>query len=92
MPDPQPAINAPQTRAAIFLVLALKPGAADAERVRSICGDLDKLIRAVSARDGSGNLSCVVSFGSAAWDQLFGEPRPAGLHVFRELRGELPWD
>ena len=57
MPDPQPAINAPQTRAAIFLVLALKPGAADAARVRSVFGDLDKLIRAVSARDSSGDLS-----------------------------------
>jgi putative iron-dependent peroxidase len=86
MPDPQPAINAPQTRAAIFLVLALKAGAADAEHVRSTCGDLDKLVRAVSARDSSANLSCVVGFGSAAWDQLFGEPRPAGLRPFRELR------
>jgi putative iron-dependent peroxidase len=87
MPDPQLAINAPQTRAAIFLVLALEPGAADTQSVRSTCGDLDKLIRAVSARDSSGNLSCVVGFGSAAWDRLFGEPRPAGLHAFRELRG-----
>ncbi len=41
---------------------------------------------AVGARDIEGNLSCAVGFGSAAWDRLFGAPRPADLHSFRELR------
>ena len=27
-----------------------------------------------------------MAFGSDAWDQLFGSPRPAELHVFREIR------
>jgi putative iron-dependent peroxidase len=27
-----------------------------------------------------------MAFGSAAWDRLFGEPRPAELHPFREIR------
>jgi putative iron-dependent peroxidase len=27
-----------------------------------------------------------MGFGSAAWDRLFGRPRPAGLHPFREFR------
>src|SRR5450755_3499853 len=31
--------------------------------------------------------SCVMSFGSAAWDRLFGPPRPAELHPFREIIG-----
>ena len=55
-PAPQPAINAPQTRDAIFLVLALAPGAAAVERARHVCGQLDALIRAVAARDTQGNL------------------------------------
>jgi porphyrinogen peroxidase len=29
----------------------------------------------------------VVGIGSDLWDRLFGAPRPAGLHPFRELRG-----
>ncbi len=33
----------------------------------------------------SGNLSCVCGFGSEAWDSLFGQPRPALLHPFREF-------
>jgi porphyrinogen peroxidase len=29
-----------------------------------------------------------MGIGSNAWDQLFGQPRPALLHPFREIRGE----
>ena len=32
-------------------------------------------------------LSLVVGIGSDAWERLFGAPRPAGLHPFKELRG-----
>src|SRR5689334_6778519 len=81
----QPAVNGAQTRDAIFLVLTIKPGPTHAARVRSVCGDLPKLIRAVGARDINGNLSCGVGFGSAAWDELFGPPRPKDLHPFHEL-------
>jgi putative iron-dependent peroxidase len=31
-------------------------------------------------------LSCVLGIGSDAWDRLFGQPRPAQLHPFREIR------
>jgi porphyrinogen peroxidase len=54
--------------------------------LRSFCGDLAALLRAVEFRDLEGGLSCVVGFGSDAWDRLFGPPRPAELHVFREIR------
>ena len=40
MPDPQPAINLPQTRLAIFLVYGVKVGPAHAARVRRVCGNL----------------------------------------------------
>src|SRR6516165_5020085 len=86
MSDPQPAVNAPQTRDAIFLVLALGQGTAAVERARMVCGQLDGLVRAVAARDIQGNLSCAAAFGSDVWDRLFGQPRPAELHPFRELR------
>jgi putative iron-dependent peroxidase len=73
------------TRAAIFLVVTIKPDAESCATVRSLCGELPKLLRAVGFRDLEGNLSCVIGFGSAAWDRLFGEPRPAELHPFREI-------
>jgi putative iron-dependent peroxidase len=88
MPDPQPAVNAAQTRAAIFLVLGVRNDPASCAGVRAVCGDVDALTRSVGARDTQGNLSCAVGFGSAAWDHLFGQPRPLGLHAFREMRAE----
>src|SRR6185437_9771998 len=84
-PVAQP-VAAPLTRAAIFLVAALNPGSDNRATLRTFCGDLASLLRAVEFRDLEGGLSCVVSFGSDVWDRLFGAPRPAELHVFREIR------
>src|SRR5271157_2687148 len=79
-------VAAPLTRAAIFLVATLNPGPENSTTVRSFCGDLAPLLRAVEFRDLEGGLSCVMGFGSDAWDRLFGPPRPAMLHPFREIR------
>jgi putative iron-dependent peroxidase len=84
-PLPQP-VNAPLTRAAIFLVVTVNPGVDNRTTVRSLCGDLASLVRAVGFRDPSASLSCVLAFGSDAWDRLFGEPRPAEMHAFHEIR------
>src|ERR1700678_774505 len=80
------AVNAPLTRAAIFLVATLNPGADNCAALRSFCGDLSALFRAVEFRDLEGGLSCVMGLGSEGWDCLFGPPRPADLHPFREIR------
>lgn len=77
-------VAAPLARAAIFLVVALKPDT-DARTIRSFCGDLPKLLRAVGFRDIEAGLSCVLAFGSEAWDRIFGSRRPAELHAFREI-------
>jgi putative iron-dependent peroxidase len=80
------AVVAPLTRAAIFLVATLKPGFGNRTLIRSFCADLAAIFRAVEFRDLEAGLSCVIGFGSDAWDQLFGAPRPAELHPFREIR------
>ncbi|WP_243047779.1 Dyp-type peroxidase [Dyella sp. RRB7] len=84
---PQPVV-AKLTRAAIFLVVTLKPGSQPEEAVRGLCGDLSSFLRAVGFRDLEGRLSCVMGFGSEAWDRLFGQPRPSELHPFREIKGQ----
>jgi porphyrinogen peroxidase len=81
-------VAAPLSRAAIFLILALKPSPQTRDVARSFCGNLAGLTRAVEARDFDAGLSCIMGIGSNAWDQLFGQPRPAMLHSFREIRGE----
>ena len=79
-------VSAPLTRAAIFLIVTIDPGADNCATVRSFCADLAALIRAVDFRDLEAGLSCVMGIGSEAWDRLFGHPRPAELHPFREIR------
>ncbi len=83
---PQPVV-APLTRAAIFLVLTVTPGQAHDATVRAMSGDLGGLVRAVGSRDLEGNLSCIMAFGSDAWDRFVGTPRPKELHPFREIHG-----
>src|SRR6266571_2273997 len=87
-PEPQPApqpVLSPLTGAAIFLVVSVSPGGETA--VRSLLPDLAGLQRSVGFRSPEGTLTCVAAVGSAAWDRLFGGPRPAELHPFRELAG-----
>ena len=79
-------VAAPLASAAIFLVVTLNPGPENDATIRSFCGDLSGLLRAVGFRDLEAGLSCVMGFGSEAWDRLFGSPRPAELHPFREIR------
>jgi putative iron-dependent peroxidase len=83
---PQPVV-APLTRSAIFLVVALDSKKEYRPAVRALCGELAALLRAVGFRDLEGKLSCVMAFGSDAWDRLFRAPRPKDLHTFREIRG-----
>ena len=85
VPLPQPVL-APLTRAAIFLVVCIKPNRESYATLRSLCGDLAGLIRAVEFRDLEAGLTCVAGFGSEAWDRLFGSPRPAEVHPFREIK------
>lgn len=85
MPVPQP-VATPLTRAAIFLVLSIKPGPANETLVRAFLSDLSGIVRSVCFRDPARSLSCVLGIGAEAWDRLTGLPRPPGLHPFVELR------
>ncbi len=82
---PQP-VTTPLTRAAIFLVVTINSSAGHRAAIRSFCANLAALVRSVGFREQEGTLSCVLGFGSDAWDQLFGKPRPRELHKFREIR------
>ena len=79
-------VVAPLTRAAIFLVVCVRQDPDAYALLRSFCADLSGLIRAVEFRDIEAGLTCVIGFGSDAWDKLFSSPRPAELHPFREIR------
>ena len=79
-------VSSPLTSAAIFLVVTINSGDENRNPVLSLCADLSALLRGVGFRTPEGALSCIMGFGSDAWDRLFGSPRPAELHPFREIR------
>jgi len=78
-------VVAPLTRAAIFLVVCIRQDPDAYAFLCSFCAGLSGLVRAVEFRDIEAGLSCVIGFGSGAWDKLFRSPRPAELHPFREI-------
>lgn len=80
-------VAAKLSRSAIFLVATINEGSENADTVRAFCADLSAFVRAVGFRDLDGGLSCVMGFGSEAWDRLFGSPRPKELHPFQEIHG-----
>lgn len=67
--------------------MTINAGERSETAVRALCGDLSSLLRGVGFRNLDGQLSCIMGFGSDAWDRLFGEPRPRDLHPFREILG-----
>ena len=79
-------VSSPLTKVAIFLVVTINPGDDHRATVLSLCADLSALLRGVGFRNLDGALSCIMGIGSDAWDRLFGSPRPAELHPFREIR------
>src|SRR3977135_3612481 len=72
------------------LVVTVNAGPASESAMRALCGDLAGLLRAVGFRDLEGRLSCIMGFGSDAWDRLFGPPVPKVVHRFRETRRQHP--
>jgi len=79
-------ILSPITDAAIFLTVCVDPGGE--ETVKDLLADVPGLKRSVGFRIPEGGLACVVGIGSGLWDRMLGPPKPAGLHPFKELRGE----
>ncbi len=85
-PESQP-VTARLSRSAIFLVATIDGDKDSVGVIRGFLADLSGIVRAVGFRDLDGGLTCVTGIGSAAWDRLFGAPRPKELHAFREIDG-----
>jgi putative iron-dependent peroxidase len=84
--EPQ-SVDAPLSRAAVFLVATIAPEDAALSRAQAVIADIGALVRTIGFRDLSGHLSCNVGIGSAAWDRLGRERRPSQLRPFAEIRG-----
>ena len=72
--------------AALFIVLGIAAGDEASATVRAWCGEVGGLARSMRVRFHDSDVRCVVGFGSAAWDRVFGSPRPAHLRPFEAIR------
>lgn len=73
----QPILKDP-ARAAIFLVVTIREGHEAA--VLDALADVPGLVRSVGFRVPENGLTCVVGVGDEAFDRLYHQPRPSGLH------------
>ncbi|RKR76330.1 Dyp-type peroxidase [Frondihabitans australicus] len=81
------SIDAPLTKAAVFLTLTVKPDLDDADAVRDILDGLDDLIKTIGFRDLAARLTCVVGLGPGLWKRLSPGSAPAELHPFVPIDG-----
>jgi putative iron-dependent peroxidase len=83
------SIDAPLSRAAIFLVVTVAP---DPSALADICDaldGLDDLVKTVGFRDLGGRLSCIVGLGRELWDRLQLAKRPQELTAFTPIAGPV---
>src|SRR5262245_13507620 len=69
------SIDAPLSRAAVFLVVTVPDAhrASEQTALTNVClalDGLDDLVKTVGFRDLSARLSCIVGIGSSLWDRL----------------------
>jgi putative iron-dependent peroxidase len=83
------SVEAPLSRAAVFLVMAAAGGDGDPARIREVLGAIGDLVKNVGFRDLGGRLSCVVGIGAALWDRLSPDRRPADLRPFAPIQGPV---
>lgn len=82
------SIDAPLSRAAIFLTLTVAAGDEALKSARDLIGGVQDAVKSVGFRDLDAKLSCVVGIGSALWDRLSPGKRPKQLTPFQEIRGK----
>jgi len=81
------SIDAPLSRAAVFLVVTVASEPTALARVCSALDGLDDLVKTVGFRDLAARLSCIVGIGRDLWDRLHFEKRPQELKVFAPIKG-----
>lgn len=86
--DPQ-SIDAPLSRAAVFLVVTVANGPAALATVCAALDGFEDLVKTVGFRDLTARLSCIVGIGSELWSRLGAAGRPLELKPFAPVKGPV---
>ena len=83
------SIDAPLSRAAVFLVVTVASERTALAKVFSALDGVGDLIKTVGFRDLSARLSCIVEIGRELWDRLNFAKRPRELRSFAPIEGAV---
>lgn len=83
------AIDAPLSRASIFLVVTVEPGDRALAGACAALDGLDDLVKTVSFRAPEARLSCVAAVGIDMWNRLLPAQRPLELKPFAPIAGAV---
>jgi porphyrinogen peroxidase len=83
------SIDAPLSRAAVFLVVTVASEPTALTNVCSALDGLDDLVKTVGFRDLSARLSCIVGIGRSLWDRLHFDKQPLELRPFAPIKGAV---
>jgi porphyrinogen peroxidase len=83
------SIDAPLSRAAVFLVVTATNERSALAKVCSTLDGLDDLVKTVGFRDLPARLSCIVGLGRDLWDRLHLNSRPQELRSFAPIKGPV---
>ena len=81
------SIDAPLSRAAVFIVVTVTKEQTAIAKVSSVLDGLNDLVKTVGFRDLSGRLSCIAGIGRDLWDCFHSDRRPQELRPFASIRG-----
>jgi porphyrinogen peroxidase len=83
------SIDAPLSRAAVFLVVTVARNESALAKAASVLGGIDDLVKTVGFRDLAGRLSCIAGIGRDFWDRLQFDARPKELRPFAPIKGPV---
>ncbi len=87
VPIDSQSIDAPLSRAAVFLTLTVAEGPEPLRAVCDVLDGLDDLVKTVGFRDLNGRLSCIAALGSALWERFGSGGKPKELRPFAPIEG-----
>lgn len=89
VPIDSQSIDAPLSRAAVFLTLTVAEGQEALQAVCEVLDGLDDLIKTVGFRDLNGRLSCITALGAELWERFQAGKRPKELRPFAPIVGAV---
>src|SRR5579875_3822425 len=83
------SVDAPLSRAAVFLTVTVQEGEAAMAKVCDALDGVSDLVKTVGFRDLAGRLSCIVGIGHEFWGRFRTGVQPQEFRPFAAIKGAV---